>query len=404
MELIIRKLSLEQARRLTLKAQGFASSGSVNWRSLKRVLEIMQVLQIDAINTLVRSHYLPLFSRVGQYDRELLDTKLFSEREQRVTRRQFFEYWGHECSVIPIQHYPLLQWRRDDAKAGNGVYKQLYKLSQRNPDLVSALRTRVHEHGPLTSSDLETESRGSGMWEWSQTKQALEYLFWAGELASAGRRGFQRLYAAPETVIPQDYLCYTGLSRLQSQMRLLELAASALGVATETDLRDYFRLPAKDSKMALERLSAEGRLHTVAVEGWSQPAYVLPNIVLPRVLEISALLSPFDPIVWCRDRAQRLFNFHYRIEIYVPPDKRKFGYWVMPFMHRNELVARVDLKADREKQRLHVKGAWCEDNHNSESVAPELAAALIKLAQWLNLDHVVVGKKGGLAQPLRRCF
>jgi len=361
----------------------------------------MQVLQIDAINTVIRSHYMPLFSRLGAYDRELLDDKMFSLRAQRSSRRTHFEYWGHECSLLPINYYPLFQWRREDAKRGIGVYKQVCEHAKKNPQLVQEIKQRTVAEGPFTCADLETESRGAGMWEWSGTKQVFEHLFWTGELASAGRRGFQRLYASPDSVIPKSLLASHSRDRLADQMTLLESAAAALGVATESDLRDYFRMSAADSKRALARLVSELRLETVQVEEWTEPAFVCPGVTVPRRVDACALLSPFDPIVWCRARAERLFQFHYRIEIYVPAAKRVYGYWVMPFLLGDQIVARLDLKAARDTQRLLVKGVWLEAQQHADAVLPALADKLHELVLWLGLSDVCVEGRGRLPTALR---
>ena len=360
----------------------------------------MSVLQIDAINTVIRSHYMPLFSRLGHYDRALLDQKLFDARAQRPTQRRFYEYWGHECSVLPIELYPLFDWRRADACHGKGIYRQIHQLAMDNADLVKRIKQEVRQRGPVACSDLEKDARGPGMWEWSSTKTALEYLFWTGELASAGRRSFQRLYALPESAIPAEQLNSGQRHRLDDQMALTELAAGALGVATESDLRDYFRLPAADSKTVVSSLVEDKRLLPVSVQNWRQTAYVLPDVVVPRKIQAGTLLTPFDPIVWCRDRALRLFDFHYRIEIYVPAAKRQFGYWVMPFLFNDRLVARLDLKADREADLLIVKGAWLQQGVNADEVIHAIHNALSHLAMWLGLNDVVIKRKGDLARYL----
>ena len=405
-ENLIESLSLAQARKLAIRAQRFAplqkrfdAGSKTTWRSVRPVLDGMQALQIDAINTVIRSHYMPLFSRLGAYDRSLLDRQLFDEKSQRPGKRNYFEYWGHECSVMPLELYPLFDWRRDDARRGIGVYKQAYESAKERSGLVGKILSRVSNHGPLTCSELEPDKRGPGMWEWSQTKQALEYLFWTGDLASAGRRRFQRIYGAADSVIPTHLLGQTR-HRLDDQMTLLELSAGALGVATESDLRDYFRLKANDGKLALTALVEDQRLLPVKVEGWQQQGYTLPNPSIPRKIDTATLLTPFDPIVWHRDRALRLYDFHYRIEIYVPQAKRQYGYWVMPFLYKDSLPARVDLKACRETSSLLVKGAWLEPAADQSEVAPALANALRDLAQWLDLEHIVVSARNAFAKQL----
>lgn len=394
-------LTLAQARKLALRAQGFGLDvrhSDPGWRQLKRQLYTMRNLQIDAINTVIRSHYTPLFSRLGAYDRNLLDHHVFRPRKA-PGNRAFFEYWGHECSVLPIELYPMFRWRMDDARAGVGVYKQLKQLVTRKPAFVQRIREHIQDRH-LTCRDLNMDRRGPGMWEWSESKQALEYLFWTGEVASVGRRRFERVYGIPDTVIPPQILNTPAPDRVDAQADLLELAAKAMGIATETDLRDYFRLSAVDAGRALQQLIEQKRLQPAAVKGWSKPAYLLPDTSLPRKLDTAAILSPFDPVVWHRERAARLFDFNYRIEIYVPEKKRRYGYWVMPFLLDDRVVGRLDLKADREAQTLLVKGAWAEEGVDMQRVVPVVQQELEHLAQWLGLTNVSYARRGDLARGL----
>lgn len=413
-------LNARQARMLAIRAQGFrqvdscrndfgdvsknrvvTESPTPGWRPMKSTLIAMGALQIDAINTVIRSHYTPLYSRLGPYDRTLLDKHLFKP-QKKPGQSAFFEYWGHECSVLPLELYPLFRWRMEDAKKGVGIYKQLQKIANDKPAFVKAVKTQLHEH-PKSCRELGPDRRGSGMWEWSESKQALEYLFATGEVASVGRRSFQRIYGLVQDVIPNELITQPRIKRVDAQATLLEIAAAALGVATESDLRDYFRLSAVDGKSALNRALSRGGLLPAQVKGWSRPAYVLPNTRVPRQASVSTLLTPFDPLVWNRDRAQRLFGFDYKIEIYVPQEKRRFGYWVMPFLHKDKIVARVDLKADRESSCLIVKGAWTEPHQLASDVAPPLYRELNRLAAWLDLSDCRIEKKGDLAAALRTC-
>ncbi|MBX2884547.1 MAG: winged helix DNA-binding domain-containing protein [Granulosicoccus sp.] len=398
------RLTSRQARMLAIRSQGFRQADDhcvpTGWRQMKSSLISMGALQIDAINTVIRSHYTPLYSRLGPYDRTILDKHLFAVNKN-PSKRSFFEYWGHECSVLPIELYPLFRWRMDDAKKGVGIYKQLQQMARDKPSFVASVKAQLHQN-PMSCRELGPDRRGPGMWEWSESKQALEYLFSTGEVASLGRRGFERVYALAQDTIPSALLNETGIERIEAQACLIELAAKALGVATEADLRDYFRLSAVDGKAAIARLLAQGRLLETTVEGWTKPAYLLPKTTLPRQAPASTLLTPFDPLVWNRDRAKRLFDFDYKIEIYVPSEKRRFGYWVMPFLHQGNIVARVDLKADRDAGLLIVKGAWSEPHQHHDDIVPPLARELERLASWLGLAGCSVGKKGDLAKHLRK--
>jgi len=394
---------LSQARKLVLRSQGFRSERAtkpVGWRSLNLALEKMAALQIDAINTVIRSHYMPLYSRLGHYERALLDSKVFAPQAQRAARRTYFEYWGHECSILPVSFYSLLRWRMEDALQGVGVYKHLHALAARKGAYIKQLKQTIREQGALTCRGLSDDPRGKGMWEWSESKQVLEYLFWTGQIASAGRRGFERLYDLNERVIPDALMNTPTPSRLDAQSTLIEIAAGALGVACAVDLRDYFRLSANDAQKCIQHLLEQGRLVPVSVQNWKAEAYILPNTTIPRAVKCCTLLTPFDPVVWHRERARRLFDFNYRIEIYVPENKRQYGYYVLPFLLGDQLVARVDLKADRENSRLIVKGAWSEPGFNTLETASQLATELARLSQWLELESVVVRKRGDLAKQL----
>lgn len=355
----------------------------------------MQALQIDAINTVIRSHYMPVFSRLGHYDRTLLDTRLFEPRFQSPSQRQFFEYWGHECSLMPVTDFPLLQWRMQDAREQSGIYKQLAKLAASKPAFITSIKQSISETGPLTTRDLAGKKRGPGMWEWSENKQALEYLFCTGEVSTRGRRGFNRLYDLTENTIPARILkqCPSSISahhRRDSQATLMEKGIAAHGIATLTDARDYYRLAAPDAASALEQLIEDKRIEEIHVEGWEKPGYCLPGLVVPRSVSPCTLLTPFDPLTWCRDRLKRLFDVDYRIEIYVPEHKRKYGYYVMPFLLGENIVARCDLKADRDQRVLNVLGAWPEPGQNPDEIAVPMRTALANLAAWLGLDAVDV--------------
>lgn len=401
----LRQLTQSQAQRLALKAQGFGRHRAdddapiTHTRSIMRCVDQMAALQIDAINTVIRSHYMPVYSRLGHYSRDTLSRNVFLPSSQRRAKRRYFEYWGHECSIMPLSLYPLFHWRREDAANGVGVYQQISALNRRKPEFVDAIRQQIHDHGPATHRTLALDTRGSGMWEWSESKQALEYLFWSGEITTVGRQGFERLYDFAEHSIPADLL-EAQHDRAASQAQLILRSVEALGVGTASDVRDYFRLPAKEADAAIAQLLSDGLIEAVTVKGWNRTAYTLPDVTLPRRCHATTLLTPFDPIVWHRERTERLFDFSYRIEIYVPAAKRRYGYYVLPFLMHGQLVARVDIKAERDTGILRVKGAWSEVGTEVSDVARELNRELQRLAHWLGLGTIDVCRNGDLATRL----
>jgi uncharacterized protein YcaQ len=380
-------LSLAEARRLALAAQGFgrAPRGAVAHKHLQAQIERLGVLQIDSVNALVRAHYLPAFSRLGHYLAEHLDELAWS----RGRRRRLFEYWGHEASLLPLELFPLLRWRMRRAADGLGIYRQLAKFGVERRDALEAVLQAVRERGALGAGSLGTRTQRAGpWWDWSVEKMALEWLFAAGEVTVAGRRGFERLYDLPERVIPAALLNQAEPDEDEAQRRLLLRSADALGVATEKDLRDYYRLDAGDSKRRIAELVEAGELHAVRVQGWRQTAYCRGEPRIPRRVRHSALLSPFDSLIWERDRTQRLFDFRYRLEIYTPRAKRVYGYYVLPFLHHERLLARVDLRSERAAGRLAVHAVHLEDAPLSEEARLALGDSLRALAHWLGLDEV----------------
>lgn len=380
-------LSLAEARRLALSAQGFGrvSRGAIAHRQLQAQIERLGVLQIDSVNAVVRSHYLPAFSRLGHYQAEHLDELAWG----RARRRRLFEYWGHEASLLPLELYPLLRWRMRRAADGQGIYGQLAKFGVERRDVIDSVLQAVRERGALGAGSLSTRSEKAGpWWDWSAEKTALEWLFAAGEVTVAGRRGFERLYDLPERVIPGELLDQAELDEDEAQRRLLLRSADALGVASEKDLRDYYRLDAGDSKRRVAELVEEGALLPVAVQGWQQPGYCRGEPRIPRRVRHSALLSPFDSLIWARERTERLFGFRYRLEIYAPQAKRVYGYYVLPFLHHERLLARVDLRSERAAGRLAVHAVHLEEAVLSEEARQALSDALHGLAQWLGLADV----------------
>lgn len=375
--------SQPEARRLALHAQGFgARQGRHEPRHLLAMAERLGALQLDSVNALARSHYLPLYSRLGGYSRETLDRLAWGKGRHR----QLFEYWGHEASLLPLGLEPLLRWRMARARRGEGIYRELARFGAEQPRRVAEVLDHVRRNGALGAGSLSTRKERAGpWWDWSEEKMALEWLFAAGEVTVASRRGFERLYDLPERVFPVALLAQPTPDEADAQRALLLHAARALGVATERDLRAYFRLSPHDARARLLELEEEGGLLRCEVEGWAQPAWCLPVSRIPRKLDVSALLSPFDSLIWERDRAERLFAFRYRLEFYTPPARRVYGYYVMPFLHREALVARVDIRADRANGCLRVHALHQEGPALGDDAMQALAAALKALAAWLGL-------------------
>jgi uncharacterized protein len=388
-------ISADQARRIALAAQGFADPaprGRVDRRHARRVLERIGVVQLDAVNVVVRSHEMPLYSRLGPYTRGLLD--VLASRE-----RGLFEYWGHEASLLPMEMQPLFRWRMARGETWGGMAR----VARDRPDFVQAILQEVAERGPIGVSELsEKEPRRGPWWGWGDGKRALEYLFWTGKLTAAGRRNFERLYDLPERVIPAAVLGAPTPAEPDAIRQLLLRAGRACGIGTAGDLADYYRIRMPDARPRLAELAEGGQLVRVHVEGWREPAYLHPEARIPRRAAPTALLSPFDSLVWSRARVERIFGFHYRIEIFVPEPQRVYGYYVLPFMLDGQLVGRVDLKADRRAGVLLVPGAFAEADADRPAVADALARELPRFAEWLGLDAVRVGSRGNLAGALRK--
>ena len=394
-----RSVSLPEARTIALRAQGFGASRNkppARGRMLDEVRRL-GLLQLDSVNVLIRSHYLPLFSRLGNYDRASLDSL------SAGARRGLFEYWGHEASLIPVEHQPLFRWRMEEARAGKGVWGGPSRIARDKPDFVRSILDEIRDRGPLGAGELSSGGKSSGAWwGWSEGKRAVEYLFWTGQLTSAGRRGFERLYDLPERVIPETVLATPDPSRADAQRALVATAARAFGIATEPDLRDYFRLSPADSKARVQELCEQDEIMPVEVEGWKLQAYLHRDARTPGKVSAAALLSPFDSLIWSRPRTERLFDFHYRLAFYTPKHKRTQGYYVMPFLLGDNLVARVDLKSDRKAGKLLLLGGHCEAGISEGDVAVSLAQELTTLAGWLGLDGVTVRSRTGLSSAVRK--
>ncbi|MGK6319183.1 winged helix-turn-helix domain-containing protein [Sphingomonas sp. DT-204] len=379
------EISPAEARRIALTAQGFngrVRGDAVDAAQLRRMIARLGLLQIDSVNVLVRAHYLPLFSRLGLYDRALLD-RITVQRPRR-----FFEYWGHEASLLPIDHHHLLRWRMARARRGKGIWRQLEPFAAARRGEADALLARIAAEGPLAASDVAGSGARKGMWAWSDAKHAFEWLFWAGLVAATHRRGsFERVYDLPERVLPRGVLDMPTPAGIDARRDLLARAARSLGIATAGDLRDYYRIPAADAPLPIAQLVEEGTITPVRVRGWRQQAYLHRGARAGRKIDGAALLSPFDPLVWRRERTERLFGFRYRLEIYTPVHKREHGYYVLPFLLDGALVARVDLKADRKTGTLIVQRAGTEPNapkHTVEALVEELHL----MATWLGLPRL----------------
>ncbi len=381
------KLSAAQARRIALGAQGFGRPRPecrVDAGHLGRTLDRLALHQIDSVNVLVRAHYLPAFSRLGPYDRALIDRAAWGRKSQR----RLFEYWAHEASLLPIEHHSLFRWRMARAERGDAGYAGLRSFAKEDRVAADAVLARIAAEGPLSASAFENGRGQGGWWGWGDTKRALEWLFWAGLITTATRRNsFERIYDLPERVLPPAVLAVPTPREDEAHRALLDLAARALGVATAGDLRDYFRLGPDEARAGIATLVDLGRLRPVDVVGWNRPAYLHADASVPRRIDARALVAPFDPLVWERARTERIFGFRYRIEIYVPAEKRQHGYYVLPFLMGDKLVARVDLKADRATKQLLVRNVHFE-THASSETGNALNEELASMAKWLELDAV----------------
>ncbi|HLI58074.1 MAG TPA: crosslink repair DNA glycosylase YcaQ family protein [Solirubrobacteraceae bacterium] len=399
------RLSALAARRIALRAQGFGRPRSGEGGPeptagrIAALVRRLGLLQLDSVNVFLRAHYMPVFSRLGAYDMAVLD-RLAGHTRGRLNRR-LVEYWAHEASLVPLETHPLLRWRMEDL---DGAWGSMQRIFRENPTLVADTLELVREQGPVRAGDTgfaRGKPRPGHMWNWHEGKVALEYLFYSGQVAAARRINFERHYDLSERVLPAEVLGAPTPSRADAQRQLVRISAAALGVATEPDLGDYFRLPRADSRARVAELVDTGELVPVSVRGWKAPAYLWHEAPRPRPVRGRALLSPFDPLVWFRPRAERLFGFHYRIEIYVPAAQRAYGYYVLPFLLDEALVARVDLKSDRRAGVLRVQGAFAEADVDIERVSAELAGELSSVAAWLALPGgVEVAGRGDLAPAL----
>ncbi len=388
-------ISQPQARRIALVAQGFRDPRHTvpTMRTFARTLARTGVLQVDSVNVLQRAHYMPLFSRMGPYDPGML------QRASEVRPRRVVEYWAHVQAFMPVELWPVMRHRMERWR---GRRDQWRVLSEK-PGLAPSLLAEIREVGAATARHLDDglpRAKEHWGWNWSDTREVLNHLFMVGDLAIAGRNAqFEPLYDLPERVIPVEHLEAAAPSPEEADRELVRRAARSHGVATERCLADYYRMPADATRAAVRSLAEDGELLPVSIEGWNRPAWLHRDVRAPRKVAARALLSPFDPLVWERERTERIFGFRYRIEIYVPEAKREYGYYVLPFLLGDRIVARVDLKADRRAGALLVQAAYAEAAAPTET-APELAAELQDLATWLGLDQIVVRPRGDLAGVL----
>ncbi|MGI8450217.1 MAG: winged helix-turn-helix domain-containing protein [Streptosporangiaceae bacterium] len=400
------RITAAAARRIAVAAQGLADprpTGRIDARHIRKVVDRIGVLQLDSVNVFCRSHYLPVLARLGPYPRDLLDD-LTAHRRGKV-RREFVEYWAHMAALIPARMYPLFRWRMEKVDEAWG---SIQRIAREQPTLLDDLRNQMASDGPIRSGEtgFVRPNRPGSMWNWHLGKEALEYLFFSGQVMASRRVNFERWYDLTGNVLPATVRDAPSLSEADQHHELVRTATRAHGIGTVADIADYFRMGQAPTKVALRKLMESGEVREIEVEGWTAPAYLWSEARRPRRVNARALLSPFDSLVWFRPRTERVFGFHYRIEIYVPTPRRVHGYYVLPFLLGDRLVARVDLKSDRATGQLRVQSAFAEAAVGSrgwpstEEVAAELAAELQLTAGWLGLAEVQVMPRGDLAAAL----
>ena len=390
----LRTFSIDEARSIAISAQGFAdprpAPGSVTSDDLDRVMRTVNIVQIDTINVLVRTQYMPFFSRLGPYPLEMLHRYAYEERK-------LFEYYAHAAALTPMAHLPLLRHRMSEWKP----WRQWTEVMDESPGLLESMLGEIRTNGPMEVADFDHKGERYGYWSTSTTKLALETLMFQGRFAVSDRINSARRYDLIERVVPENIL-NIDLSREEACRRMMKLAISSLGIATDYDLADYYRIRRGEAQAPLKSLAETGEIERVRVEGIASPTYALPGIEPPSEhLNACAIVSPFDSVAWHRNRLEWFFDFYYKIEIYVPPKKRRYGYYVMPFILGNRFVARVDLKADRKASALRVPGAFLEEGCDDELVSGRLARELRLLADWLGLDRIVIGRRGKFTSALR---
>lgn len=392
------ELSKPEARRLALAAHGLGKTRrNPTSADIANVISGLGVLQLDSVNVFERSHYLPLYARLGAYDTALADDLLLSHS----AHPSHVEYWAHVAAFIPVESWPLWRWKMKNYESrsfADGAWGFEHRA------FVDEMFRVVEAEGPITASDIEHDrnKRTGAWWGWSDTKIALETLFDAGLLTSAGRRGFQRLYAVPERVLSPEVL-NTHIDEADAVRELVHRAVAAVGVGTEADIADYYRLAKPRTRQALAELVEAGHIVPATVEGWTSPAFTTPGAQVPATITANTILTPFDPVTWHRERALRLFDFDYKIEIYTPAAKRQFGYYSLPVLMDDRLVARIDLKADRKTKTLIVKSAHWEPSRPRNAV-DRLARIVRDAAAWRGLDSIVIDEWGDASRDLRAVF
>ena len=394
-------MSADVARRVALGAQGFADpapKGSVNARHMQRVMGRLGVIQLDSVPVVIRTQYLPFHSRLGPYDPALLDRVAYKGNT-------WFEAWSHEASLLPVEAEPKFRWMRERAREG-ATWKGLYEVAQREPDYVQAVLDEVRERGKVTGGTLSdprpVERDGSGWWHRSLGVLALDWLFRIGELGIRRQGNFEKVFSPLDAIVPTDVLSQPTPGEDEAIADLIVDSVKSLGVGTAEDTADYFRLPIRDVRRLLPAVVESGRIIEASVEGWQKPAFADPAAKTPRRIVGSTVLSPFDPIVWRRERCERIWGFEYKIEIYVPEAKRRWGYYVLPVLADGHIVARLDVKTDRQESVLRIKAAHLEPGREPADTARRVMSAVENLRRLVAVDSIHVGQRGKLATPLRR--
>ena len=391
----LRIFSIEEARRIALAAQGFDEPRinrlCVELADLERVMRRVNIVQIDSVNVLVRAQYMPFFSRLGPYPPELLHRYAYENRN-------LFEYSVHEASLIPMHHLPLIRHRMKEWKP----WRRWSELMDDKPEILSSTMSEIESRGPLEVGDIQDKGERYGYWGTSTAKLVLETMLYWGELAVSDRINSARRYDLFDRVVTDGLTSGESLSRDEAHREMMRLAVASLGIGTVADCADYYRIKRTDAAKAIKALVDRGEVERVIVDGVRPEALVPFGIEIPtECINARAIVSPFDPVAWFRDRLEWLFDFEYRIEIYTPVKKRRYGYYVLPFLLGDRFVARVDLKADRRARTLRVPGAFMEDGHDEEYVATRLASELRLMSEWLELDRIVIGRRGKFTRPLR---
>lgn len=393
-------MSNDVARRVALGAQGFADRpprGAVDRRHLRRVMKRLRVLQLDSIPVVIRTQYLPFHSRLGPYRAELLDRIAYGDDA-------WFESWAHEASLLPVESEPLFRWMKRRFREGQ-TWKRLHAFATREAAYVGRVLDEVRARGALAPSELSEPrpSKGSSGWgSRSQGAMALDWLYRVGEVGIRRSGNFEKRFSVLGDIVPSPILNAPTPSKTDAIRELTAQSVEALGVGTASDVADYFRLPIRDVRAALAQLVEGGRVVSADVEGWARPAFADPKAPTPRCIVGARVLSPFDPVVWKRDRAQRLFGFEYKIEIYTPAAKRRWGYYVLPVLIDEHLVARLDVKTDRDAGVLRIKAAYVEAGSDARDIAPRVVGAVRDLARLVEVEEVRVERRGSLASALRQ--